>query len=100
MKNPDIAKELGKIKKEKIHIGFCAETNDLLQNAREKLAAKNFDMIVANDVTMDGAGFETDTNIVKLLKRDGSLEELPLMQKTEVAARILDQAAEMMKNRK
>ncbi|MCX7923221.1 MAG: bifunctional phosphopantothenoylcysteine decarboxylase/phosphopantothenate--cysteine ligase CoaBC [Clostridia bacterium] len=92
VKNPDIAKELGKIKKQgKVHVGFSAETNELVTNAKAKLKSKNFDMIVANDVTMEGAGFGVDTNIVKLIGKDGSILELPLMKKIEVAHKILDQ---------
>ncbi len=96
-KNPDIAKELGKVKGNKILIGFSAETNDLIQNAKAKIEAKNMDLIVANDVTAEGAGFGTDTNIVKLIKPDGRIIELPVMSKKEVAFKILDQLSEMSK---
>ena len=95
-KNPDIAMELGKIKQNKIHVGFCAETEHLMENAKGKLEAKNFDMIVANDVTMEGAGFETDTNIVKIIKKDFSMVELPIMRKTEVAQMLLDEVVKMV----
>ena len=91
-KNPDIAKELGKVKGERILIGTCAETNDLLENAKSKLESKNFDMIVANDVTMEGAGFGVDTNIVKIIKRGGDILELPIMSKRELAHKIIDEA--------
>jgi len=92
-KNPDILAELGKIKGERFLVGFAAETDDLLQNARKKLQAKNLDLIVANDVTQEGAGFDVDTNIVRLLHRDGTLEELAKMSKEEVAQRLLDRVA-------
>lgn len=90
-KNPDILKELGKVKGSRLLIGACAETNDLIENARAKLLGKNLDMIVANDVTMEGAGFETDTNIIKLLKRDGNIRELPIMSKLNAAHEILNE---------
>lgn len=92
-KNTDISKELGSIKENRILVGFCAETNDLLENARKKIDAKNLDLIVANDVTMEGAGFGTDTNIIKLVKRDGSVIELPIMSKLMAAHRIMDEIA-------
>lgn len=90
VKNPDIAEEIGKIKGNKKHIGFCAETENLIQNAVGKVNRKNFDFIVANDVTVEGAGFGTDTNIVKLIGKDGIIEDLPIMPKDEVANKILD----------
>ena len=90
-KTTDILKEVGKIKEYRTLIGFCAETNDLLMNARKKVEAKNLDMIIANDVTMEGAGFGTDTNIIKLVKKDGSVIDLPLMSKLAAAHRIMDE---------
>ena len=90
-KNPDILKELGYVKGKRLLVGTCAETNDLLENARAKLHAKNLDMIVANDVTMEGAGFETETNIIKIIKRDGTVRELPIMSKLACAHEILNE---------
>lgn len=91
-KNPDIAKEIGKQKGERILVGFSAETENLMDNAALKLKSKNFDIIVANDVTKEGAGFGTDTNIVTLIGQDGSLKELPKMSKADVAHEILNEA--------
>lgn len=89
--NPDVATlSLGNAKPGSIRVGFALETDDLLQNAREKMERKEFDMIVANSATESGAGFEVDTNRVTLLHRDGEPEELPLMSKDEVAEQILD----------
>ena len=88
--NPDILAEAGKRKNSRILVGFAAETENLLQGARQKLEKKNLDLIVANDVTQPGAGFEVDTNIVKLLDRSGKVEELPLMTKEDLADCILD----------
>lgn len=90
-KNPDILLALGKRKKQgQFLVGFAAETQNLLAYAKAKLEKKNLDMIVANDVTAAGAGFNSDTNIVKLLSRDGAVEELPVMAKTELAKVLLD----------
>lgn len=91
-KNPDILKTLGQQKTHQVLIGFAAETQNLIENATEKVNKKNLDMIVANDVSAAGAGFNTDTNIVKFLYADGHLEALDIMPKTEVANRILDEA--------
>ena len=92
VKNPDILAELGEAKKKssRILVGFAAETEDLLDNATEKLRAKNLDMIVANDVSREDAGFGVDTNIVKLLYGDGRIEESLLLTKDEVADLVLD----------
>jgi phosphopantothenoylcysteine decarboxylase/phosphopantothenate--cysteine ligase len=92
VRNPDILAELGGGKQDKrcLLVGFAAETEDLLANASEKLRQKNIDMIVANDVSREDAGFEVDTNVVRLIYRDGHVEELPLMTKQEVADHVLD----------
>jgi len=91
VRTPDILKKLGTIKGNRILVGFSAETDHLTDNAMKKLESKNLDMIVANDVTMEGAGFGTDTNIIKIIKRDGTVIDLPLMSKLEAAHRILDE---------
>jgi len=100
VKNPDIAKEIGALKGDRVHIGFSAETENLLDNAVKKLHSKNFDMIVANDVTMEGAGFDTDTNIVKIVSGDGSIRELEKMSKQDVAVEILNEALNIIKKKK
>jgi phosphopantothenoylcysteine decarboxylase/phosphopantothenate--cysteine ligase len=89
-KTPDILRELGELKQHQILVGFAAETQELLAHATEKLIKKNLDMIVANDVTLPGAGFNANTNIVKIIYRDGALEELPKMSKESLAQIILD----------
>ena len=94
-KNPDILKELGARKAHQVLVGFAAETQNLLDNAREKIVKKNLDMIVANDVTAAGAGFNTDTNIVKFLYPSGEVRSLEQMAKTEVANLLLDAAMEL-----
>ncbi|HEV2314803.1 MAG TPA: bifunctional phosphopantothenoylcysteine decarboxylase/phosphopantothenate--cysteine ligase CoaBC [Candidatus Acidoferrales bacterium] len=91
----DILAELGRNKGSKILVGFAAETDDLAENARRKLATKGADIIVANDITQEGAGFDTDTNIVTLFSRDGREIALPKMSKFDVANRILDRVAEL-----
>lgn len=89
-RNKDIAQEIGKIKEDKILVGFAAETNDLIENASVKIKKKNLDFIVANDLTKEGAGFGVDTNIVKIIDKQGNITEYPKMKKEEVANVILD----------
>jgi len=89
-RNKDIAQEIGKIKNNKILVGFAAETNDLIENASLKIKKKNLDFIVANDLTKEGAGFGVDTNIVKIIDKEGNITEYPKMKKEEVANVILD----------
>lgn len=91
-RNPDILMEVGKKKGSKVLVGFAAETNDLIENASKKVKKKNLDFIVANDLTKEGAGFGVDTNIVKILHREGKIEELPIMEKEALADEILDRA--------
>lgn len=92
---PDVAAAVGKLKKPgQTLVGFAAETNDVLANAQKKLEKKNLDLIVANDVTVPGAGFDVDTNLVTLISRDG-LETLPMMQKSQVAHALLDKILAM-----
>ena len=92
---PDILAELGRAPHDahnrRILVGFAAETDCVAENARGKLERKGADMIVANDVTQEGAGFDTDTNIVTMYLRDGREIALPKMSKFDVANRILDQ---------
>ena len=98
-KNPDILAELGKLKTTQFLVGFAAETQELLVHATEKLRKKNLDMLVANDVTLSGAGFESDTNIIKILTKDGAVEELPQMSKRELAAVLLDRVQQKRKTK-
>ncbi|MDY7035410.1 MAG: phosphopantothenoylcysteine decarboxylase, partial [Thermodesulfobacteriota bacterium] len=97
VRNPDILAELGSAKGDSrcFLVGFAAETEDLSTNAMEKLRRKNLDMIIANDVSREDAGFESDTNLVKILYRDGHIEDLPLMTKEEVSDQILDRIKEL-----
>ena len=87
---PDILQKLGKRKDKRLLIGFAAETGNDKKRAQDKLKRKNLDLIVFNDVTRKGAGFDTDTNIVSLMSRDGDIHDLPLMRKEEIAESILD----------
>ncbi len=96
----DILKELGARKKEQVLIGFAAETDHLEEYAVKKLREKNADMIVANNVKTEGAGFGTDTNIVTFFRRDGSSKNLPLMQKQEVAEKIIEEISILLKDLK
>ena len=93
--NPDIAAALGARKHPgQTLVGFAAETNNVIENAHGKLKRKSLDLIVANDVTRAGAGFDVDTNIVTLIDGEG-MKELPMMTKREVADGILDRVAEL-----
>ncbi|SEA47016.1 Phosphopantothenate-cysteine ligase [Desulfuromusa kysingii] len=96
-KTSDILTELGRLKKNKVLIGFAAETERLLAHAAEKLQKKNLDLIVANDITMEGAGFDVDTNIVRFLHADGKIEELEKMSKANVAQQLLNRVALLWK---
>jgi phosphopantothenoylcysteine decarboxylase / phosphopantothenate---cysteine ligase len=88
--NPDILKELGARKNGKMLVGFAAETEELLANAEKKLTDKNLDMVVANNVTEAGGGFDVDTNVATILDRSGARRALPLMSKDELADEIFD----------
>jgi phosphopantothenoylcysteine decarboxylase/phosphopantothenate--cysteine ligase len=95
----DILKEVGKRKGDRILIGFAAETENLISNAKEKLKEKNLDLIVVNDVSKAGAGFGVDTNQVKILFPSGEVKDLPLMSKEEVSEIILNEIAHLLKQR-
>ena len=90
IKTPDILEEVCKKKGNQFVVGFAAETEDLITNAKEKLRIKHLDMIVANNVSLPGAGFEKDTNIVTLIDKEGKIKEYPEMPKSDVADMILD----------
>ncbi len=94
----DILKTIGTVPGKRLLIGFAAETDDLVGNASRKLKEKNLDMIVANDILEQGAGFGNDTNRVILLERSGVRTDLPLQTKNEIAARIMEKIVELKKN--
>ena len=95
VENPDVAATLGSSKRtDQTFVGFAAETNDVLAHAQGKLVKKNLDMIVANDVTAPGAGFDVNTNIVTLITK-AEIRSLPLMSKDDVADHILDAVLEL-----
>ena len=105
VRNPDILKAVARRTKHQapariarastIFVGFAAETNDVVAEARRKCREKNLDMIVANDVTEKGSGFGVDTNRVTLVRKDGSVERLPLMTKLAVARRIVRECEDL-----
>lgn len=99
-RTPDILARVSERPDNRILIGFTAETRDLVARARQKLALKRLDLIVANDVTVEGAGFAVDTNIAALVFPDGRVEELPLMSKLELAHRVLDVVARLAAERR
>jgi phosphopantothenoylcysteine decarboxylase/phosphopantothenate--cysteine ligase len=99
IKNHDIAAELGKIKGTRLLVGACAETENLLENANKKIKSKNFDLIMANDVTEEGAGFGLDTNIVQIVSANGTITPLPIMSKIEVADHLLTSIVDLINKR-
>ena len=96
VKNPDILKELGGLKKSQVLVGFAAETQNVLDYASKKLVEKNLDFIVANDVTAAGAGFGVETNIASIIRRGGQVENFPKMSKTELAEKIVKRVAKLL----
>lgn len=95
----DILEEIGKKKGDRILVGFAAETEALMVNARKKLKEKNLDFIVANDVSRQDAGFGVDTNQVKILYSSGEIKRFPLMSKEEVSQSILNEVVKLLKKR-
>ena len=98
--NPDILKALGAEKGDRILIGFAAETRNLEEYAREKISKKNLDLIVANDVSAPGAGFDVDTNIITLITADGEKTAYDKMTKQQIAHIILDEVLRLMEKKK
>ncbi len=94
-RTPDIISEVSGRKGDRILVGFAMETENLTANARDKMKAKGMDLIVANELGRPGSGFQHDTNIVKIIDKSGNIEELPLMDKRDVADRILDRILEI-----
>lgn len=90
VRNPDIAYHYGNKKTRQIVVGFAAETDNLVEYAKGKLINKNFDFIVANDITIKGAGFKSDTNIVTIIDNKDDLKSFPIMSKRDLAKIILD----------
>jgi phosphopantothenoylcysteine decarboxylase / phosphopantothenate---cysteine ligase len=98
-RNPDIIAEIGKNKGNRILVGFAMETQNLLANAREKLKKKNMDLIVANNLQEEGAGFRTDTNIITIIDRTGKAEYFEKMTKIEAAEEILNRVQKIIKKK-
>lgn len=99
-KTPDILEFIGKHKKHQVLVGFAAETDQVLLNAEKKLKQKNLDLIVANDLTEEGAGFGVDTNIATFIYPGGSIMKLPRMSKKELANKILDEVIKVLKDKR
>jgi phosphopantothenoylcysteine decarboxylase/phosphopantothenate--cysteine ligase len=98
-RNPDIIGEVGSLKGDRVLVGFAAETQDLIANARKKLKEKHLDLIVANDVSRSDSGFAVDTNRVILIDSQGKVDRLPLKSKDEVADIILDRVVQILKGK-
>ncbi|MBQ6006112.1 MAG: bifunctional phosphopantothenoylcysteine decarboxylase/phosphopantothenate--cysteine ligase CoaBC [Selenomonadaceae bacterium] len=97
VKNPDILRELGGLKKSQVLVGFAAETQNILDYANKKLVEKNLDFIVANDVTAEGAGFGVTTNIASIIWRGGKIETFPKMTKADLSEKIIERVADLLK---
>jgi len=98
-RNPDIIAEIGKNKGNRILVGFAMETQNLLANAREKLKTKNMDLIIANNLQEEGAGFRTDTNIITIIDRTDKAESFEKMTKIEAAEEILNRVQKIIKKK-
>jgi phosphopantothenoylcysteine decarboxylase/phosphopantothenate--cysteine ligase len=98
--NPDILEEISRERGRRVVVGFAAESGDVVEAARRKLARKGCDLLVANDVSREGAGFESDRNAVSFVWPGGEVEELPLLPKEEVARRLLDRAEKLREARR
>lgn len=98
-RNPDILEEMGKKKNGRILVGFCAETENLMEEAKKKLSRKNLDLIVANDLTEKGSGFEVSTNKAVIIDRKGNVSYLPLMDKRELAGEILTHVKKLLEEK-
>ena len=94
---PDILREISRKKGKRVVVGFAAETGNVTEEARKKLLAKDLDLIVANDITVPGAGFDSDTNQVEMITRSGRRIPVPLLPNEEVAERILDQGSGLLR---
>jgi phosphopantothenoylcysteine decarboxylase/phosphopantothenate--cysteine ligase len=99
-KTPDILRKAGRLKSNCVLVGFAAETGRDIDSARMKLKDKNLDLIVLNDVSQNGAGFDVDTNIVAIIDRKGNIKDYPLMKKIDVANVILDKIIELTPRKK
>jgi phosphopantothenoylcysteine decarboxylase/phosphopantothenate--cysteine ligase len=88
--------QLAALPGKRLLVGFAAETDEVIENARKKLKTKNLDLIVANDLTRNGAGFGADTNAVTMLDRSGTSTELPVMPKSEIAEQIIGKVAQLI----
>ncbi|MTI67602.1 MAG: bifunctional phosphopantothenoylcysteine decarboxylase/phosphopantothenate--cysteine ligase CoaBC [Firmicutes bacterium] len=96
VKNIDIAAHFGKLKEKQKIIGFAAETDNIVNNSKKKLKAKNFDMIIVNDVSKKDAGFKSDTNIVTIVDKNLNEESFPKMKKEELSELIIDKVSKLI----
>ena len=97
IRNPDIVEHFGKIKGDKVVVGFAAESQNIIEYAKEKLIKNNLDFIVANNIKTEGAGFKSDKNIVTIIDKDGTLKDYPIMSKDAIGKIILDKVKELFK---
>jgi phosphopantothenoylcysteine decarboxylase/phosphopantothenate--cysteine ligase len=100
VRNPDILAEICGLGGDRVVVGFAAESHDVLASARRKIRRKGCDLLVANDVTRQGSGFDADTNAVSFVWPDGQVEELPSLPKAEVARQLLDRVSKLIGDRR
>ena len=99
-RTPDILEEMGQKKGKRILVGFAAETEDMIENAKEKMRKKNLDLIVANDVSKKDTGFQSDVNKAFLISKHGKVKELPVMMKSLLAREVFDAVVKMLFDKK
>jgi phosphopantothenoylcysteine decarboxylase/phosphopantothenate--cysteine ligase len=100
VRNPDILAEICGLEGDRVVVGFAAESHDVLASARRKIRRKGCDLLVANDVSRHGSGFDADTNTVSFVWPDGEVEELPSLPKAEVASQLLDRVSKLLGDRR
>ncbi|HVN36613.1 MAG TPA: bifunctional phosphopantothenoylcysteine decarboxylase/phosphopantothenate--cysteine ligase CoaBC [Myxococcota bacterium] len=100
VRNPDILAEVSRRKGDRVVVGFAAESHDVIASARRKLERKGCDLVVANDISQEGAGFDADTNAVSFVWPGGEVESLPPLPKSEVASRLLDRVRALRASRR
>ena len=96
-KNPDIAKYVGQVKEDRVLVGFAAESTNELEYGKNKLASKNMDLIVINNIKSQGAGFKSDTNIASIIDKSGNFEKFDIMSKEDLARIIIDKVKVLLK---
>ena len=100
VRNPDILAEICRQKGDRVIVGFAAESHDVIEAARRKIERKGCDLLVANDISRENIGFDSDSNAVVFVWPGGEIQELPILSKTEVAAQLLDHVEKLREERR